>query len=220
MDPTLFPFLQQLFGGGGGGMPVMPPDAIPSPEMAQPMQPPQAPPNPMAPSLGELLGASAAGAGYQPPGQTAASAGGNAANAPVPLPASRPEAAGASAFMPPGGGLPGLPPGGGSPPGLPSGGPPPMVPPGPPVGPPLSLAPPNPGAGVGAPPRPPGPGVTPGSLQQMLQGVKAMAPPQAQTIHTPPPPRPQPVQQAQIINLLSSLGIGPQHAMGMGLFRR
>jgi len=202
MDPTLFPFLQQLLAGGSGGGagPAMPPDAIPSPEMAQPLPPPQARPTPMAPSLGDLLGAGGAGAAYQPPGQTAASMGGNAAAIPVPPP--KPPGAQEGTYGPEQ--APGSPLASGS------GGTIPLPTPRPAAA--------GPGAPAAGPPR--AAASLPGALQQALQGVRAMQPPAPQTVRTPAAPHIQPVGQAQIINLLSSLGIGPSQAAGMGLFRR
>lgn len=58
-----------------------------------------------------------------------------------------------------------------------------------------------------------------GSLGSILQGVKAMTPAR-QDVKTPAAPHIAAVPAQRAIDLLTSLGIGPQQAVGMGLFRR
>lgn len=83
-----------------------------------------------------------------------------------------------------------------------------------------------PGQGSFAPPTPTPPvgaaqaqGGGLGSLGSILQGVKAMTPAR-QDVKTPTAPHPAAVPAQRAIDLLTSLGIGPREAVGMGLFRR
>lgn len=81
-----------------------------------------------------------------------------------------------------------------------------------------------PGQGGFAPPVPPAAALANaqgglGSLGSILQGVKAMTPAR-QDVKTPAAPHIAAVPAQRAIDLLTSLGIGPQQAVGMGLLRR
>lgn len=52
-------------------------------------------------------------------------------------------------------------------------------------------------------------------LMDALRGVKAPAPPQAQTVRTPPPPQLAPIKGGEFVSMLSSLGITPQEFIKM-----
>lgn len=52
-------------------------------------------------------------------------------------------------------------------------------------------------------------------LMDALRGVKAPAPPQAQTVRTPPPPQLAPIKGGEFVAMLSSLGITPQEFLKM-----
>jgi hypothetical protein len=54
------------------------------------------------------------------------------------------------------------------------------------------------------------------ALQGALRGVQAGAPPQAQTVRTPPPLQPRPIQGGELVSMLTSLGITPQEFVRMG----
>jgi hypothetical protein len=90
-------------------------------------------------------------------------------------------------------------------------------------GPPLDLSPPNPGSlapvptAMGAQAKPPG---IQGSLQDAMRGVQAAQPPAPQKVATPHAPQLGKVPPSELINMLSSLGIGPQQAVGLGFGRR
>jgi hypothetical protein len=171
--------------GPGPGEQIVPPEQLPPPVKA-PMPPlytnPVVPssgvpgmapaPYPLTPFFGpgtglpegagkpggigsDLLGAGAAGAAYAPPGQTAASVGGNAAGAPLDIRSEAQKTGGAGTAQAR------------------------------------------------------GPSVQQG-LAEALRGVQAMAPPQAQRVDTPPPPRPHAIGPSNLVQTLMALGIGPQ----------
>lgn len=52
-------------------------------------------------------------------------------------------------------------------------------------------------------------------LMDALRGVKAPAPPQVQTVRTPPPPQLAPIKGGEFVSMLSSLGISPQEFIRM-----
>lgn len=57
-------------------------------------------------------------------------------------------------------------------------------------------------------------------LADALRGVKAPAPPQAQTVRTPPPPQIAPIRGGEFVSMLSSLGITPQEFIKMKMLGR
>jgi hypothetical protein len=96
-------------------------------------------------------------------------------------------------------------------------------------GPPMSLAPPNPGSMATVPGSTPPPGLAQAqaaggnlgnALQNAMRGVQAAQPPAPQKVATPHAPQLGKVPPSELINMLSSLGIGPQQAVGLGFGRR
>jgi hypothetical protein len=55
------------------------------------------------------------------------------------------------------------------------------------------------------------------SILDALRGVKAPAPPQVQTVRTPPPPVLAPIKGGELINMMTSLGVSPQDLMRLKL---
>jgi hypothetical protein len=95
-------------------------------------------------------------------------------------------------------------------------------------GPPMSLAPPNPGSMATVPGGSPPPGLAQAqasggnlgnALQSAMRGMQAITP-QAVKPTTPHAPPIAKVPPSELINTLSSLGIGPTQAIGLGFGRR
>jgi len=63
-------------------------------------------------------------------------------------------------------------------------------------------------------------GSTGSKLLDTLRGIKAPAPPQVQTVHTPPPPRPvAAIHGGELLNMMTSLGVTPQEFLRMTQLR-
>jgi len=92
---------------------------------------------------------------------------------------------------------------------------------------PMSLAPPNPGSMAAVPTsaalgqsRVADPNKVARAIQMASRGVQAAAPPAPQKVSTPHAPVLSKVGASDLINTLSSLGIGPQQAVGLMFGRR